>query len=649
MVWYIILLPFFAFISASIIAVYNYKSGNSKYLNFLAWLLSTIPVGLSSVLSLLFLMSILKMEDVILTYKVYNWFVSGNLLVNFSFVFDTLIAIMVFVVTFISFMVHFYSYFYISKDDNLARFQSYLSLFTFSMVLLVTSSNLIQMFIGWELISFCSYLLIVFWYKEEAPKKASAKAFLVNRFADIGYLLGVFSLFSLLGSVNFSDIQLSTSSVSWVYFSLFGIDFYYIDFIAVCFLLAAFAKSSQIGLHIWLPDAMEAPTPVSALLHAATMVTAGVFLVIKLAPIYESSFIGKNIILIFAGITVLYGSMVACMQKDIKKIIAYSTMSQLGYMFLALGVGAYAAAFFHLFTHAFFKALLFLGAGSVIHGMSGEQNIHKMGNLWKKMPITYICMLIGFSALIGIPGFAGFYSKEAILNFLYKEESLSSYIKFAYYCAITSVFFTSFYSLRLMINVFHLKENYNKEQIHVHESPVGILFVLISLAILSVLVGSPLYDNFVGNTSQFLWVDLYFTVKTLPKEALEHNIEYLTLGLAGFAFFLTYVIYIREKGFSDKMKKIFPKTYNTVLNKFYVDEIYESCIVNPSLKISKLFSKFDDNLYDKYGINCFASIVYRISRVFSRFQNGFINFYAVIMVLGVFMILTYCFFVMGIK
>lgn len=649
MVWYIILLPLFAFISSAIIAIYNYKTENSRSLNFLAWLLTTIPVGLSSIFSLLFLMNIIKMEDVNLTYKLYNWFISGNLLVSISFSFDTLVSIMVFVVTFISFLVHFYSYFYISKEENLARFQSYISLFTFSMVILVTASNLIQMFIGWELISFCSYLLIVFWYKEEAPKKTSAKAFLVNRFADIGYLLGTFSFFTLLGSVNFSDILPSINSVSWVYFTLFGIEVHYIDFIAVCFLLAAFAKSAQIGLHIWLPDAMEAPTPVSALLHAATMVTAGVFLIIKLSPIYEASFIGKNIILIFSGITVLYGSLVACMQKDIKKIIAYSTMSQLGYMFLALGIGAYSAAFFHLFTHAFFKALLFLGAGSVIHGMSGEQNIHKMGNLWRKMPITYITMLIGFMALIGIPGFAGFYSKEAILNFLYREETLSNYVKFAYYSAVISVFFTAFYSLRLIINVFHLKENYNKEHIHIHESPIGILFVLIVLAILSVAVGAPLYDNFVGNTSQFLWSNLHFNIKTLPKDALEHNIEYICLGLIGFAFLLTYVIYIREKGFSNKMKKIFPRMYNLVLNKFYADEIYESIIVNPSLKISRVFARFDDKLYDKYGVNAFASIIFRISRVFSKLQTGFVNFYAVIMVLGVFLILTYCFFIVGIN
>lgn len=649
MVWYIILLPLFAFVCSSMISIYSYKTNNGGYLNFLAWLLTTIPVGASSLLSLLFLMKIIRMEDVILNYDVYHWFISGNLLVNFAFTFDSLVAIMVFVVTFISFVVHFYSYFYISKEDNLARFQSYLSLFTFSMVILVTASNLIQMFIGWELISFCSYLLIVFWYKEETAKKASAKAFLVNRFADIGYLLGTFSLFALLGTVNFVDIQLSTSTISLVYFSLFGIDVSYLDFIAICFLLAAFAKSSQIGLHIWLPDAMEAPTPVSALLHAATMVTAGVFLVIKLAPIYDASFLAQNIILVFAGITAVYGSLVACMQKDIKKIIAYSTMSQLGYMFLALGVGAYTAAFFHLFTHAFFKALLFLSAGSVIHGMSGEQNIHKMGNLWKKMPVTYVCMLVGFMALIGIPGFAGFYSKEAILNFLFREETMSGYIQFAFYCGIIAVFFTSFYSLRLILNVFHLQENYNKEHIHVHESSVGMLFVLVVLAILSILVGAPLYDSFVGTTSQYLWSNLYFIPKILPKSMLEHMIEYVTLGLAGLAFLLTYIIYVREKKLTTKMKSKFPVIYLTILNKFYVDEIYEYCIVAPSLKISKLLGKFDDKLYDKYGVNAFAGAIYRISRLFSKLQTGFLNFYAAIMVLGVFLVLTYCFFIMGIK
>ncbi|MCL2567241.1 MAG: NADH-quinone oxidoreductase subunit L [Alphaproteobacteria bacterium] len=650
MIWYIILLPFLGFIAAGIISIFNAKKENNNSLNFLAWLLTTFATGLSAVFSLWFFMNMTKMSETTIVYELQDWFISGNLIVNFAFTFDKLVAIMVFVVAFISFMVHFYSYFYISKEDNLARFQSYLSLFTFSMIFLVTSSNLIQMFIGWELISFCSYLLIAFWYKEEAPKKASAKAFLVNRFADIGYLLGTFALFALIRSVNFADIQSAAiSNVAWIHFSIFGVDINYIDFIAVCFLLAAFAKSSQIILHIWLPDAMEAPTPVSALLHAATMVTAGVFLIIKLAPIYEVSILARNIILIFAGLTALYGAVVACMQKDIKRIIAYSTMSQLGYMFLAIGVGAFSAAFFHLFTHAFFKALLFLAAGSVIHGMSGEQNISKMGNLWRKMPITYVCMIVGFLALIGIPGFAGFYSKEAIINFIYDNDVQSNYVIFAYYSAIIAVFFTSFYSLRLIINVFHLKENYNKEHIHVHESPIGILFVLVVLAILSVLTGSFLYDSFVGETSQFIWSGLYFTVKTMPKDNLEHSIEYLTLGLAFVAFLLVYVIYIRERGLSASMKKTFPSVYNLVLNKFYFDEIYEYFIVNPSLKLSRKLGRFDDDSYDKYGVNLFASFVYRVSRTFSFLQTGFINFYAVIMVLGVFLILTYCFFILGIK
>ncbi|MDR2007363.1 MAG: NADH-quinone oxidoreductase subunit L [Alphaproteobacteria bacterium] len=648
MIWYIVSLPFLGFLVAGIISIFNAKTENSNSLNFLAWLLSTAATGLSAAISLWFLISMIKMSETTIVIEAQNWFISGNLIVNFGFTFDKLVAIMVFVVGFISFMVHFYSYFYINKEDNLARFQSYLSLFTFSMIFLVVSNNLIEMFIGWELISFCSYLLIAFWYKEEAPKKASAKAFLVNRFADVGFLLGTFSLFALIGSMNFADINATAiSNVAWMHFNIFGIDINYIDFIAVCFLLAAFAKSSQIILHIWLPDAMEAPTPVSALLHAATMVTAGVFLIIKLAPIYEASTMARNIILVFAGITALYGALVACMQKDIKRIIAYSTMSQLGYMFLAIGVGAFSAAFFHLFTHAFFKALLFLGAGSVIHGMGGEQNINKMGNLWRKMPITYICMIIGFLALIGVPGFAGFYSKEAILNFLYMDEQ-SGYVMFAYYSAIIAVFFTSFYSLRLIINVFHGKENYNKEHIHVHESPVGILFVLITLAVLSILTGTFLYDSFVGETSAFIFNGL-FTVKTMPEEALEHSIKYITMGLAFIAFLLVYVIYIREKGLSGKMKKTFPSVYNLVLNKFYFDEIYEYCIVNPSLKLSRKLGKFDDNSYDKYGVNALAGFMYRVSRTFSFLQTGFINFYAVIMVLGVFLILTYCFFILGIK
>ncbi len=645
----VVLLPGLGSFIAGCIAIYNKNNNNANYLNFVAWLISTFLLAATALLACLLLIKVLKQEEALIVGASFNWFVSGNLLVNFSFLFDVFTTAMIVLVSFVSFLVHFYSYFYMSKNDNLARFQSYLSLFTFSMILLISSGNLVQMFIGWELISFCSYLLIVFWYNSETTNSASIKAFLVNRFADIGFLLGTFAIFTVFGSVQFKDIYTTIDQIATVSFNLLGLQIYYIDFIAICFLITAFAKSAQLLLHVWLPDAMEAPTPVSALLHAATMVTAGVFLLIKLAPIYELSFLSKNIILIISSLSAVYASLVACFQRDIKKIIAYSTMSQLAYMFLAIAVSAYSAAFFHLFTHAFFKALLFLGAGSIIHAMNGEQDIKKMGNLWRKMPITYICMLIGSLALIGIPGFSGFYSKEAILNYIYLESDISIYVLFAYYSAMLSVFFTAFYSLRLLINVFHSSENYDVNTLHVHESPIGILFVLIILAILSVITGNLLFDRLVGERSSIIWRLIYFPVNPMLKEDLNHNIEYITIALAAIALIFVYLFYIRDKMFSSKLKKNFPNIYSTLINKFYFDELYQNIIVKPYTRVSYSLRNFDDNIFDKYTINALASIIFKISRLVSKWQTGFVNLYAVVMVLGLFLILTYYFIYWGFR
>jgi NADH-quinone oxidoreductase subunit L len=640
---FLIFLPFASFFISGLFALaINYNPHKKHFLNFISWVISLILLGSATIFYVLLWLKLDQNADFIVI-DFMNWFVSGNLYINLSLIYNVFTLSMISLVCFISLLVHFYSYFYMDKEENIARFLAYLSLFTFSMLLLVSANNLMQMFIGWEAISLCSYLLILFWFKDDVKVKGANKAFLINRFADIAFVLGIFSTFVLFGNLNFFTLKTLNMTTANIYFSFLSYNISLIDVICILFLIASFAKSAQFFFHIWLPDAMEAPTPVSALLHAATMVTAGVFLTIKLADLYALSPFSSNVIFVVSSITILVGAILACVQTDIKKIIAYSTVSQLGYMFLALANNFYNGAFFHLFTHAFFKALLFLSAGSVIHALSGEQNITKMGNLWKKIPITYLSMLIGSFALIGIPSFSGFYSKEFILNSLFFNDT--PYGSFAYYCALIGVFFSAYYSFRLLILVFHSKQNYDSS-LHVHESSIGILFVLVILAIFSIFAGKFFMNDFVGSSANVYWQEAMSIGNQIIVGNFNHNIEYTTLGLIVLAFIITYFVYYKNFDVLNTQNSFVNLFHKLFVTLFFVDWIYDNIIVKSFNKLAKFLVKFDDNVVDKYLPNSTAGMLVRLSGVFNKMQIGYVNIYAIAMVLGLFLMLTY-FFIMG--
>ncbi len=444
-------------------------------------IVTSLLVSISAVISVIVFYEVIfnQYEENIIIAK---WINSGSLEVNWTMKIDALSAVMLVVVTFISALVHIYSIGYMSHDPHKSRFMAYLSLFTFAMLMLVTADNFIQLFFGWEGVGLCSYFLIGFWFKKETANVAAIKAFVVNRVGDFGFALGIFLIFYLFGTVNYVEVFDQIPTVVNEKLNFLGIEIKAIDLICILLFIGAMGKSAQIFLHTWLPDAMEGPTPVSALIHAATMVTAGVFLVVRCSPIYEYSELALNIVTIIGMSTAFFAASVALVQTDIKKIIAYSTCSQLGYMFFAAGVGAYNVAMFHLFTHAFFKALLFLGSGSVIHAFKDEQNINNMGGVWKKLPYTYALMIVGTLALTGFPLLSGFYSKDAIIEFAYLSGTTSGY--YAAGIGIITAFLTSIYSWRLIFKTFH--GPYNNKEIRIDETHESPLVMLIPLLILSI-------------------------------------------------------------------------------------------------------------------------------------------------------------------
>ncbi len=481
-------------------------------------ILTSVFVSISSILSFFIFYKVLAYNynnNVVVA----TWISSGSLNVNWSINVDALSSVMLVVVTLISAIVHVYSIGYMSHDPYKPRFMAYLSLFTFSMLTLVTSDNFLQLFFGWEGVGLCSYFLIGFWYKKESANAAAIKAFIVNRIGDFGFALGIFLIFYLFGTVNYNEVFQLVPNILNKEISFLGLNVYSINLICVLLFIGAMGKSAQLFLHTWLPDAMEGPTPVSALIHAATMVTAGVFLVVRCSPIYEFSQFALNLITIIGMSTALFAATVALVQNDIKKIIAYSTCSQLGYMFFAAGVGAYNVAMFHLFTHAFFKALLFLGSGSVIHSFKDEQDIREMGGVWKKLPYTWILMIIGTLALTGFPFLSGFYSKDAIIEFAYLRGNTPGY--FAVGIGIFTAFLTSIYSWRLLLKTFH--GTYNNKKINhetIHESPMVMIIPLIILAIGSIFAGIIFKEVFIGNESvEILWRNSIFFLNPL---SLDH-------------------------------------------------------------------------------------------------------------------------------
>ncbi len=573
-------------------------------------------------------------------YLIFEWINSGNLNVNWSIKIDPLSSVMMVVVTSVSALVHIYSIGYMSHDPHKPRFMSYLSLFTFSMLCLVVSDNFLQLFFGWEGVGLCSYLLIGFWFKRETANNAAIKAFIVNRVGDFGLAIGIFIIFLIFGTLNFEEVFILIPEFTKTNLNIFGGEYNVITLICVFLFIGAMGKSAQFLLHTWLPDAMEGPTPVSALIHAATMVTAGVFLVVRCSPIFEYSQFAMNLVAIIGMITALFAASVALVQNDIKKIIAYSTCSQLGYMFFATGVGAYHIAMFHLFTHAFFKALLFLGAGSVIHAFHEEQDISKMGGIWKKIPYTMILMLIGTLALTGFPFLSGFYSKDAIIEFAYLKDTSVGY--YACSVGVFTAFLTAIYSWRLFFKTFF--GEYNNKSIALektHESPLVMIIPLIILAIGALLAGYFFKDLFIGNESTF-WNDSILFLDFVKLENIPIWLIIITPTIITLAIPLSYFLYIKDKTILDGVKNSNLPLYNFLLKKWYIDEVYEFIFIKPLKKVGIFFwKKGDQDTIDRFGPDGISKFIKFISNKAVQFQSGYIYDYAFVMLIGLSALITY--------
>ena len=604
-------------------------------------IITSVLVSISAFLSIFVLYQVIinqYEENIVIA----TWINSGSLDVNWSMMIDPLSAVMLVVVTSVSSLVHIYSIGYMSHDPHKPRFMAYLSLFTFAMLMLVTSDNFIQLFFGWEGVGLCSYFLIGFWFKKESANAAAIKAFVVNRVGDFGFALGIFLIFYLFGTVNYSEVFQQVPSIIDKNLSFLGFEVKAIDLICLLLFIGAMGKSAQILLHTWLPDAMEGPTPVSALIHAATMVTAGVFLVVRCSPIYEYSPLILNLITIVGMTTAFFAATVALVQTDIKKIIAYSTCSQLGYMFFAAGVGAYNVAMFHLFTHAFFKALLFLGSGSVIHAFKDEQDINNMGGVWKKLPYTYALMIIGTLALTGFPFLSGFYSKDSIIEFAYLKGNTSGY--YAAGIGIFTAFLTSIYSWRLIFKTFH--GEYNNKDVKIeetHESPLVMLIPLFILSVGAIFAGFLFKDIFVGHgVENLFWAD---SIKFLEPLSTEHPPTWfllLTPCLVLLSIPIAYYLFIKNKELPSKIATMNKPLYKFLVNKWYFDELYDVIFINPSKKLGLFFWKFcDGKLIDGFGPDGISSFIKKCSIKANKFQSGFIYQYAFVMLLGFSALLTF--------
>jgi NADH-quinone oxidoreductase subunit L len=519
---------------------------------------------------------------------------------------------------------------------------AYLSLFTFAMLMLVTSDNFIQLFFGWEGVGLCSYFLIGFWFKKESANAAAIKAFVVNRVGDFGFALGIFLIFYLFGTVNYSEVFQQIPTVVDKELNFLGAEVKAIDLICLLLFIGAMGKSAQILLHTWLPDAMEGPTPVSALIHAATMVTAGVFLVVRCSPIFEYSPFTLNIITIVGMTTAFFAATVALVQTDIKKIIAYSTCSQLGYMFFAAGVGAYNVAMFHLFTHAFFKALLFLGSGSVIHSFKDEQDINHMGAVYKKLPYTWILMIIGTLALTGFPFLSGFYSKDAIIEFAYLKGNTAGY--YAAGIGIFTALLTSIYSWRLIFKTFH--GPYNNKRIKIeemHESPMIMLLPLIILSIGAIFAGFLFKDLFIElGGENYFWGN---SIKFLNPLSTEHPPLWFVLTtptLVLLSIPLAYYLFIKNKDLPNQLAQLNKPLYKFLVNKWYFDELYNVLFIQSSKKIGLFFWKIVDvKVIDKFGPDGVSLLIKNLSIKASKFQSGFIYQYAFMILIGFSALLTF--------
>ena len=569
----------------------------------------------------------------------------GDLQTTWSLRIDTLTAVMLVVVTTVSALVHIYSIGYMSEDDRQPLFFAELSLFTFAMLSLVTADNLVQLFFGWEGVGLASYLLIGFWYHRPAANQAAIKAFIVNRVGDFGFALGIFAVYYIFRDVNFDTIFAAAREKQSVMMPVFG---YQVDALTViCLLLfmGAMGKSAQFLLHTWLPDAMEGPTPVSALIHAATMVTAGVFMVARMSPLFELSPVALTVVTVIGAITAFFAATVGVAQNDIKRVVAYSTCSQLGYMFVALGLGAYAAGIFHLFTHAFFKALLFLGSGSVIHALHGEQDLRKMGGLRGAIPFTFAMMVIGTLSLTGFPFTAGFFSKDAIIEVAWASTAPAA--RYAYWLIVIAAFLTSFYSWRLIFMAFFGRPKDEHAFEHAHESPPVMTGPLLVLAIGALGAGFVFADYFIEHGYAEFWRGSLFTLHgNTVLEASEHVesplVKWLpTIMMAG-GFLLAYVAYIRETWLPAWTVRNFKPIHAFLYNKWYFDELYHWMFVRPTAWLARVLWIYGDGaIIDGLGPDGVSARVTAITKRAVRFQTGYVYQYAFVMLLGVAAIVTY--------
>ena len=602
-------------------------------------ILTSTLVSISTILSILIFYKVI-FENYNNNVIISSWINSGFLSVNWSIKIDALSSVMLVVVTLVSSLVHIYSIGYMSHDPHKTRFMSYLSLFTFAMLTLVTSDNFLQLFFGWEGVGLCSYLLIGFWYKKNSANSAAIKAFIVNRVGDFGFALGIFLIFYSFNTLNYVEVFNAVPNNLNNDIEFLGLKINSINLICILLFIGSMGKSAQIFLHTWLPDAMEGPTPVSALIHAATMVTAGVFLVVRCSPIFEYSQLALNIVTIVGITTAFYAATVALVQNDIKKIIAYSTCSQLGYMFFAAGVGAYNVAMFHLFTHAFFKALLFLGSGSVIHSFNNEQNINNMGGVWKKLPYTWALMIIGTLALTGFPLLSGFYSKDAIIEFAYLKGTNLGYLAATF--GILTAFLTAVYSWRLIFKTFHGNFNNSKLKIDsLHESPLVMLLPLIVLSLGAIFSGI-LFKNLFINQEINFWKESIMFLIPLSTNHPPQWIILITPIIVTISIPISYYLFIKNNNICNWLANENKPIYKFLINKWYFDEFYDYIFVKPIKKIGIFFwKKIDVNTIDRFGPDGISSLIKFFSNKVVKFQSGFIYQYAFIMLLGFSALLTY--------
>ncbi len=657
-----ILIIVFAPLLAAIIA----GLGNRMLGNFATKSITTGALFLSAILSWPIFLGFLAGTETAHVVPVLQWVQSGNLSFDWALRVDALTAVMLVVINTVSALVHLYSWGYMDEDPDQPRFFAYLSLFTFAMLMLVTADNLVQMFFGWEGVGLASYLLIGFWFKKPTANAAAIKAFVVNRVGDLGFMLGIFGTYVVFQTTSIPEILDAAPAMSGSMITFLGMRLYTMDILCILLFIGAMGKSAQLGLHTWLPDAMEGPTPVSALIHAATMVTAGVFMVCRLSPMFETAPTALMIVTVIGAATCFFAATIGTTQWDIKRVIAYSTCSQLGYMFFAAGVGAYNVAMFHLFTHAFFKALLFLGAGSVIHAMHHEQDMRYYGGLRKKIPLTFVAMLMGTLAITGLGvyhagiGFAGFWSKDAVLEVAFARGTEISTT--AFWLGVIAALLTSFYSWRLMFLTFwgkprwieseHIQHSVHKTPeeagedttggYHPHESPITMLVPLLLLSVGAVFAGQFYASDFLDNAG--FWAGSVFYNENLmhAMHAVPYWVKYSALIVMLIGFAGAYFTYIAKPDIPAKFVGTFGALHRFVFNKWYFDELYDRIFVKPAFWLGRQFWKLGDiGTIDRFGPNGVAWAVARGSAAAKVIQSGYLYTYALIMLLGLIAAVTY--------